>query len=278
MTHFLETGNWKLEIGLHGEIAGGGGTNTLWCGWDASGKNNTFANVAVEGNKMTRLLTPMGGSGFTATITCAQPVFQAKDYLCVGFEVLHVTSASGSQYTVDRFRGRDFIAAHASNDVIYALSPLMRKNLIDGWGGVATNKSVATQINVALNALMSGLGSYSNKVTFAAVPVLFNNEVPSVPPDPPNPPELFAAVTSNLANCLLNKDGKIYYPDPGSQAFRFRFSTVVQGFPITAVDVWEDYHCLRGEIHCGTAAVRTLPTDPPWWNQDVIKTNWSNEK
>ena len=278
MIDFLTTGNYKLKTGLHGEIAGGGGTNTLWCGWDTAGKNNTFANVAVEGNKMTRLLTPMGGSGFTATITCAQPVFQEDDYLCVGFEVLRVASVSGSQYTVERFRGRDFITAHASNDVIYALSPLMVKNLIDRRVNNVDIESVATQINAAVNALKSGLGSYSNKVTFSAVPVLFNNEVPSVPPNPPNPPNLFAAITSNLANCLLNKDGKIYYPDPGSQAFRFRFSTVVQGFPITAVDVWEEYHCRNGEIHCGTAAVRTLPTSPPWWNQDVIKTNWSNEK
>ena len=272
MICFLETGNWQLKTGLHGEIAGGGGSNTLWCGWDAAGTNNTFVGVAVEGNKMTRLLTPMSGSGFTATITCAQPVFQAKDYLCVGFEVLYVTSANGNQYTVDRFRGRDFIAAHASNDVIYALSPLMVKNLIDGWDDKIENKSVANQITVALNALKAGLGSYT--VTFAAVPVLFNDGTPWPDADPTQ----FIAITSNLANCLLNKDGNIYYPDPGSQAFRFRFSTVVQGFPITAVDVWEDYHCLRGEIHCGTAAVRTLPTDPPWWNQDEIKTKWKDEK
>ncbi|MCL2104576.1 MAG: protein-arginine deiminase domain-containing protein, partial [Kiritimatiellaeota bacterium] len=53
---------WAALEALHGEIAWGGGTNTVWCGWDAAGKNNTFANVAVEGNKMTRLLAPMGDS------------------------------------------------------------------------------------------------------------------------------------------------------------------------------------------------------------------------
>ena len=88
----------------------------------------------------------------------------------------------------------------------------------------------------------------------------------------------FCAVTSNLANCLLNTDGKIYYPDPGSQAFRFRFSTAVQAFQAVAVDVWEDYHRLCGEIHCGTAAVRSLPISPPWWENDMIKTKWKDEK
>ena len=88
----------------------------------------------------------------------------------------------------------------------------------------------------------------------------------------------FCAVTSNLANCFLNKDGKIYYPDPGSERFRYFFSTVIQGIQIVAVDVWEEYHCHLGEIHCGTAAVRTLPADPPWWNQDEIKTKWKDEK
>ena len=80
-----------------------------------------------------------------------------------------------------------------------------------------------------------------------------------------------------LANCLMVTPNEIYYSDPGIEAFRKYFKDHVAAGAV-AVDTWENYHCKCGEIHCGTAAVRTLPTSPPWWENDMIKAKWKDEK
>jgi SAM-dependent methyltransferase len=157
----------------------------------------------------------------------------------------------------------------------YKKSAIPRLILTKNLFGVNGQPSVASQISGALAQLKAGLGGYTNSVTFNAVPVLFNNGYH-------NPPEEFLAVTSNLANCLVVEPTKIYYPDPGNETFREVFRNMVHQskFTVTAtaVDVWVDYHCKCGEIHCGTAAVRSIPATPPWWERDVIKKEWKDEK
>ena len=268
MTHFLTTKNWKLKTGLQRSLCKDLGTNTLWCGWDAAGTNSTVAGVAIDNGKITTLPVTIPWSSTNVTVTFGSVLFASNDYLHVGFEVLRVASANGATCVLERAQGGSPAETHLSGSVIYALSPLMKKNLLYLNG----NPSVTTRIGIAMNALKLGLGSYAANVNFVPVPVLFDDGWD------PRDPAKFLAITSNLANCLLNKDGKIYYPDPGNQAFRNYFASTVQAFQIVAVDMWEEYHCLCGEIHCGTAAVRSLPVNPPWWDQDVIKVKWGNEK
>ena len=42
--------------------------------------------------------------------------------------------------------------------------------------------------------------------------------------------------------------------------------TTSEPFDITYVDVFESYHELLGEAHCGSNTVRT-PPDMDWWDQ-----------
>jgi hypothetical protein len=63
----------------------------------------------------------------------------------------------------------------------------------------------------------------------------------------------------------------------GIEAFRKYFKDNVTAGAV-AVDVWEHYHCNFGEIHCGTATVRSLPHIPPWWERDELKTKWEDER
>ena len=89
-------------------------------------------------------------------------------------------------------------------------------------------------------------------------------------------------MTSNLANCLVVNPNLIYYPDPGNADFSNQIVWAVRNATLNAtviaIDVWVNYHCAMGEIHCGTATRRALQVTPPWWEHETIKTNWRNEQ
>ena len=84
-------------------------------------------------------------------------------------------------------------------------------------------------------------------------------------------------MNANLANCLMVTPDKVYYSDPGNEAFRNYFKANVTSGAVP-LNIWDVYHCNYGEIHCGTAVRRTLPHIPAWWEHDAIKTEWENEK
>ncbi|MCL1921003.1 MAG: protein-arginine deiminase domain-containing protein, partial [Kiritimatiellaeota bacterium] len=261
---------WIAADLLHNMIVADGGMDKLWCGYNTADKTNTIAGVVIDNNRSTRLLAPMNATTNNTVISCERAVFKTNDYLRVGDEILRVVSTNANTCTVGRARAGHPATTHASNDVIYALSPLMRKNLI------GTN-SVVSKISVARNQLRSGLGSYSNSVSFSAVPVLFNNGV--VIKGYTYPPHEFAAVTANLANCLVVNQDRVHYSDPGSFAFKAYFNLILPGVDTFAVDVWATHHCQLGEIHCGTAVVRSPPAgSQPWWKKAAIQVNWENER
>jgi len=267
-TDVLYADPWIAANLSHTMIANGGGIATLWCGYDSADTTNTIAGVVIDNNKITRLLTPLNATTNQAGIQCEYPtpLFNVGDYLRVGDEVLRVLGINlPNGYVVARAQAGRPATVHATNDVIYALSPLMVKNLI------GTN-SVVSKIRMARRQLRQGLDSYSSAVTFTAVPVLFNNGRPGYNP------EHFAACTANLANSLVVNKGNasVYYPDPGADVFRMYFTNSVPG--AVAVNVWNFYHCGYGEIHCGTATRRILQHEPPWWERNEVKTKWENEK
>jgi len=86
----------------------------------------------------------------------------------------------------------------------------------------------------------------------------------------------YTAATANLANCLVVNENQVYFPNPGNQAFSNSFVTAVSG--AVAVNVWINYHCKMGEIHCGTATIREIPVSPPWWDQLPTDSVWQNEQ
>ena len=87
-------------------------------------------------------------------------------------------------------------------------------------------------------------------------------------------PALFrdgVAVFPNCVNCLV-VNRTVIVPDPrgplvdGEDVFAasIRESLTQLGLIVHFIDIWEPYHVRRGEIHCGTNAVRWVGTRP-WW-------------
>ena len=37
------------------------------------------------------------------------------------------------------------------------------------------------------------------------------------------------------------------------------------GITVHFIENWDLYHRLGGEVHCGTNAMREVPTDVKWW-------------
>jgi len=68
----------------------------------------------------------------------------------------------------------------------------------------------------------------------------------------------------------------VYYPKADETFFTSYFTNAVP--KAVAVDVWEHYHCKMGEIHCGTAVIRSLPASPPWWEQISSTNVWRGEQ
>ena len=144
----------------------------------------------------------------------------------------------------------------------------MKKNLVDN-GYPYVPVCVASRIAGALAELKAGLGGAS--VNFIPVPVLFDNYAGAAG---------FRAYTANLANCLVGQGGKVYYPEPGIEKFREYFEGdedkdvkgIVPSAKGGARNVWLNYHCRHGEVHCGTAAVREMSSAPsPWWDENDLK-------
>ena len=259
---------WKAADLLHKEIAEGRGLDTIWFGWTVAGKNTTIVDVVTHNRFGEYLPVALDGTATNVMVTFGP--YSSNSYLRVNDEILRVVSVSGNTHVLARAQANRPAMPHASNDVIYALSALMVKNLIDG--GVANVPvCVDSKINVSLDQLKEGLGSYANTMQFIPVPVLFNEH-------PNYPTNQFLACTANLANSLVvnNWGVSAYYSNPGNQKFRNYFTSAVPNS--VAVDVWEHYHCKYGEIHCATATVRSLPAAPPWWEQLPANSPWRTEQ
>jgi protein-arginine deiminase len=91
---------------------------------------------------------------------------------------------------------------------------------------------------------------------FVELPALFNEGV---------------AVIPNCINSLII-NGHAVVPDPlgplvnGEDAFARVISSALSahGIQVHFLDVWETFHWLGGEIHCGTNTVRRI-SEPMWW-------------
>ncbi len=226
-------------------------------------RNKTIQSVAIApavagGFKKTVLPVTMKKN--TKTLTLNLVIFDAGDILRVDDELLYVTAVNGTTVTIDRAQGGTKTAEHLKNAVIYALSEVMKKNLPVNASGDNPVKYMET----VLKQLHSALGSYQNQVTFVPMPVLFDFVIFNGS----NIATGYLAMTSNVVNCLATGTS-VFYSKTGCSTFESYVNNELPG--ATPIDIWDDYHCQQGEIHCATAVKRSLSAQPPWW--ETIK-NW----
>jgi hypothetical protein len=257
---------WKAADLLHGEIAAGRETGGLWFGVDAAGTNRTIREVVIATNnssyKIGQIMSSLPYSADPTNVVFSVSLFEVGDILRVDNEIfaLQAISANGLTGTVQRAQANRPPSAHTNGSVVYAYSTVMRKNLFE-------DVSVVSLISIATNQLKQALGGY--QADFIPIPVLFDDGYIDVNNSNRT---YFAAQTANMVNCLVLNSQSAYYSDPGNAVFRNSFESVVPG--ASAIDIWYNYHCGFGEIHCGTAVKRVLSAQPPWWEQTVQEEQW----
>jgi protein-arginine deiminase len=102
--------------------------------------------------------------------------------------------------------------------------------------------------------LCEGLGV--DETDFVELPVLFR--------------EGMAVIPNSINSLIVNGHAVVPHPEgplvDGEDAFARVIRTALRacGIQVHFVDVWDTYHWLGGEIHCGTNTVRRI-SDPVWW-------------
>jgi len=244
---------WMATDILHTEIAAGRQADKLWFGLDSNGTNATISQVVIATNQAGYKLASLPAPGLPATTNHATLVFSGNlfstgDVLRVGSEILLVISTNGASVTVARAQAGRPATAHSPGSVIYAYSTGIQENLPVGSHG----ESVVEHIAAASNQLRQALGAYPT--TFVPMPVLFGKGTGS---------DNFVAYSANVVNCLVGMDSAIHYSYTGCSAFE---NYVKQTLPGAKEWNFWVFHCAQGEIHCATAAIRSVPPQPPWWN------------
>jgi hypothetical protein len=250
---------WKAADLLHEEIVSGCATQTLWWGTASNhvgaARTTTVAKVVIATNaagQFKRSHLPTGGlpdSTNPVTIVFSNAVFATGDYLRVNHEILSVLSANGPVTRVARAQGGRPSQAHAEDDVIYALSDAMRLNL-----SLGNAMTPVDHIATFTNAIRAAVG---DAIEFVPMPVLFD----WVEQGDDNG---FLAATPNLVNSVVMNESRVIMPAPGIACFKNYAEEHVPGAEFH--DSWI-FHVHRGNMHCATAAIRSLPAVPPFWEQ-----------
>jgi protein-arginine deiminase len=118
----------------------------------------------------------------------------------------------------------------------------------------AENLQIQSVLDGTKRQLCEGLGV--DESDFVELPALFDKGV--------------AVIPNSINSLILN--GHAVVPDPlgpqvnGEDAFARAIRTALSrnGIQVHFVDVWDTFHWLGGEIHCGTNAVRRI-ANPFWW-------------
>ena len=105
----------------------------------------------------------------------------------------------------------------------------------------------------SLQRIREILGREVPGVNIIEVPVLFKDKTSST----------FVAGSVNMANALVS-EGLTYMTEPGCDLFRNAVPLQGKVF-IGGANAWEFYHCLMGELHCGSEADRIFPPSKPFW-------------
>ncbi len=246
---------WTAANLIHDGITNNEGTNILWYGTTPLSDPTTkksYLEIAVEttggGAFKTNAIPSPGMSGTTNSVTLTFPanVFDPGDFVRVDNEVLLVETVVSNSVTFTRQQAGTSATTHSTNALVYALSDIMRWNL-----PIDSDNAHDHMVDVT-NALSSALGSYS--LSYVKLPVLFHR----VGGD-------FFAGSANLVNCLVYPGQGIYMQTTGNADFDGYVTSHVSG--AVFINIWDQYHRYKGEVHCGTATRRTVNLSPPWWDK-----------
>ena len=198
--------------------------------------------------------------------------YQAGDYLHIDGENVKVASNNALNVFVERAQswGSVHPVPHAAGVPVYKWSRNMVYNVFAGDDGRERTSFRYQTCYTLADELQRKLGK---PVNFVHIPVAFDSML-----DGTN--RLYLAATANMVNGVL--DGTTFYmTDPGNGYFTnlvgITFNTALPDYTpqfIADPKAWNDYHCLAGEIHCGSNAKRTFPARP-WWTYPELS-NWPN--
>lgn len=255
---------WTAVDIMHNAIVSGAGTNTVCYGtnatftWSNPATHQSFFDLSVAIDdfympKTNSVPVPGMSAGTTnVMLTFTAHNFAVGDFLRIDNEIVEVVGASTNSITVARQKAGTAPSAHSTNTFVYALTEIIRWNLdID-------DPCVITNIANVTNALATALESYA--VTYKKLPVLFERSVDS------DGVLRFVAGSANVVNCLVCPGSGVFMQDTGSCEFNASVSSNVPGATFIA-ETWDVYHLYNGEIHCGTAAQRTMNAATSWWDR-----------
>jgi len=246
---------WKAANLLHDEIVAGHLTNEIWFGTEmGESRWKTIPEVAiaaaVSGYKTNTILSPgLAANTNDATLAFSNLVFEIGDYLRVDNEILKVTATNGYNVTMKRAQASTIATSHANGTITYALSENLIENIIPGDEKPCVAPHIINVTNIMAHAFPPSSFGY------ISIPVLFHYKT--------SPGIGFVAISANACNCLVVPGDHVYYSYTGCTAFEQYIGSVVSN--ASPVDVWLNYHCGFGEVHCGSATRRTIPTSPAWW-------------
>ncbi len=243
---------------------GGNYTNTCVWGTDPADYIRPMQSIVFD-RVVTNALwqTPLAAEAIS-TVTGFDHGYQAGDLLACGTEIMHVRAITRSPpnatLALDRGQASTQASPHAANAVLAWLSEVTTANLVN------VNNQVAVENRI--EDCRTRIKSFIGDISLVEVPVLFscwmNGNV-----------RIGVAGTANLVNAVV--DGQtVYMTDPGCELFRAAVPLPGATF-VGGSMVWERYHCMMGELHCGSEAERYIPPLKPWWERPEFK-DWPHVK
>ena len=151
-------------------------------------------------------------------------------------------------------------APHSSNTMLLLLSTIAKWNLKEDD---VTAFSAIRPITDVKQILSESIPD----IVFVEVPLLYTNYRSRT--------YQLIAGTPNMVNAVVDET-TVYMTDPGCDLFRDAVNVPGKVF-VGGHDVWSLYHCLGGELHCGSEVEREIPASPPWWQVPEFE-NWPYEK
>ena len=241
------------QVALHH----GSYTNTFVWGRDPSNYIHRMQDIVFDSvitNAMLDLELSATGHSFSGP----DWGFEPYDYLFCDGEIMEVSSVirQGSRATVALTRGiwGTTASPHTVSSTVSRLSQTSVANIAYGYPAAYASR---------IASVKAGLLHEVQDVEFVEAPVLFTSVGTKA-----------VAGSANLVNAVVDA-GTVYMTDPGCDLFRGALSIPGKTF-VGGTNVWECYHCLDGELHCGSEAERYIPPRPPFWMRSEFE-NWPYE-
>ena len=241
------------QVALHH----GAYTNTFVWGRNPTNYIHRMQDIVFDSvitNAMLDLDMSAAGSSFSGPDWGFEPF----DHLFCDGEIMEVSSVikQGSHATVALMRGvwGTSASAHAASSTVCRLSQTSVANIAYGNPSAYVSR---------IASVKAGIKQEIHDVEFVEAPVLFTSVG-----------TMAVAGSPNLVNAVVDGD-TAYMTDPGCELFRDALPVSGKTF-VGGTNAWECYHCLDGELHCGSEAERYIPSSPPFWMRSEFE-DWPYE-